>query len=37
MVKKIMLITSYDKNPVFRKLAQSLQDVKHSLLELDVE
>ena len=36
-VKKIQLITSYDENTNVQELAERLQDVKQSLLELDVE
>lgn len=36
-VKKIQLITSYDEQTNIEELAERLQDVKQSLLELDVE
>lgn len=36
-VKKIQLITSYDDQTNVQELAERLQDVKQSLLELDVE
>ncbi|MDC3409615.1 BREX system Lon protease-like protein BrxL, partial [bacterium] len=36
-VKKIQLITSYDNQTNVQELAERLQDVKQSLLELDVE
>jgi len=36
-VKKIQLITSYDDQTNVQEMAERLQDVKQSLLELDVE
>jgi ATP-dependent Lon protease len=36
-VKKIQLITSYDDHTNVQEMAERLQDVKQSLLELDVE
>ena len=36
-VKKIQLITSYDDHTNVQEMAERLEDVKQSLLELDVE